>query len=133
MSELAQTLLNLRSLRAYARTLETIELTDALDKLTIVVQERRIEQEAIDAQQAERDALLASVTKQIHRDGIDIEALIEAMQRLESKKTKRAPRPAKYRYTNNEGNERTWTGQGRTPAAIQEKLDTGSSLNDFLI
>ncbi|MBE8570972.1 H-NS family nucleoid-associated regulatory protein, partial [Vibrio sp. OPT46] len=26
-----------------------------------------------------------------------------------------------------------WTGQGRTPSAIQEQLDAGKSLDEFLI
>nr|AKN36324.1 DNA-binding protein H-NS [Vibrio tasmaniensis] len=29
--------------------------------------------------------------------------------------------------------EKTWTGQGRTPSAIQTKLDAGQSIGDFLI
>lgn len=46
-----------------------------------------------------------------------------------STKTKRAPRPAKYKYQEN-GQEKTWTGQGRIPKAIAEQ---GKSLDDFLI
>lgn len=133
MNEFEKTLLNLRSLRAYVRNLETIQLEEALNKMTTVVQERRKEQEAIDAQQAKRDVLLASVAQRIQREGMDIEALIDAMKHLESKKNKRSPRPAKYRYVDDNGKERTWTGQGRTPTAIQEKIDSGASMNQFLI
>jgi DNA-binding protein H-NS len=31
------------------------------------------------------------------------------------------------------GKEKTWTGQGRIPSAIQEQLDAGKNLDDFLI
>ncbi|UNU29929.1 H-NS histone family protein [Aeromonas hydrophila] len=49
-----------------------------------------------------------------------------------SNKTKRAPRPAKYKYQEN-GQEKTWTGQGRIPKAIAEQVEQGKSLDDFLI
>ncbi|AMF96232.1 H-NS family histone-like protein [Vibrio harveyi] len=133
MTEFEKTLLNLRSLRAYARNLETTELQEALDKMTIVVQERRQEKEALDAKKAERNILLATVAKQIQREGIDVDALIDAMQRFADKKSKRAPRPVKYRYVDVMGEVKTWTGQGRKPAAIQEKLNSGASIDDFLI
>jgi DNA-binding protein H-NS homolog len=46
---------------------------------------------------------------------------------------KREPRPAKYKYTDETGQERTWTGQGRTPRVIQKALDKGASLASFEI
>ncbi len=71
----------------------------------------------------------------ISKDGIAIEDLIAAMSGNDNKvktKKKREPRPAKYKYEL-DGEEKTWTGQGRTPSAIQEQLDAGRSLEDFLI
>ncbi|WP_234919388.1 H-NS family nucleoid-associated regulatory protein, partial [Aeromonas veronii] len=47
-------------------------------------------------------------------------------------KAKRAPRPAKYRYQDN-GVEKTWTGQGRMPSAIASAVAAGKSLEDFAI
>ncbi|WP_313685399.1 H-NS family nucleoid-associated regulatory protein, partial [Pantoea sp.] len=41
--------------------------------------------------------------------------------------------PAKYSYTDENGEEKSWTGQGRTPAAIKKALDAGKSLDSFLI
>ncbi|MFW9621557.1 MAG: H-NS family nucleoid-associated regulatory protein, partial [Macromonas sp.] len=35
-------------------------------------------------------------------------------------KSKRAPRPAKYKYQE-DGQEKTWTGQGRMPKAIEKE------------
>ena len=49
-----------------------------------------------------------------------------------SAKAKRAPRPAKYRYTE-DGQEKTWTGQGRMPKAIAEAIEGGKALENFLI
>ncbi len=46
---------------------------------------------------------------------------------------KREPRPAKYAYIDEAGEQKTWTGQGRTPAPIKAQLDSGKTLEDFLI
>lgn len=46
---------------------------------------------------------------------------------------KREPRPAKYQYSDAEGNVQTWTGQGRQPVPIREAIAQGKTLNDFLI
>lgn len=135
MSELTKTLLNIRSLRAFARELTLEQLEEALDKLTTVVSERKETEEAERAQAAEQEAKLAAIAEQIASDGIDVEALISALagENKGKAKSKRAPRPAKYKYTDSTGQEKTWTGQGRTPSAIQELLDAGKSLDDFLI
>ncbi|ENU0116236.1 H-NS family nucleoid-associated regulatory protein, partial [Escherichia coli] len=45
----------------------------------------------------------------------------------------RAPRPAKYKYTDENGNEQTWTGQGRTPKVIAAAIEAGKTLEDFAI
>ena len=56
-----------------------------------------------------------------------------AVEKSKTTKAKRAPRPAKYKYVDATGNEKTWTGQGRTPSAIQEQLDAGKSLEEFAL
>ncbi|CAH8195806.1 MULTISPECIES: H-NS family nucleoid-associated regulatory protein [Vibrio] len=137
MSELTKTLLNIRSLRAFSRELTLEQLEEALDKLTIVVQERRESEEEERSARAEQEAKLAAIAEQIAKDGIDVSALISALSGETKGKVKaqgkRAPRPAKYKYVDNNGNEKTWTGQGRTPSAIQEQLDAGKSLEEFEI
>ncbi|PMK03908.1 H-NS family nucleoid-associated regulatory protein [Vibrio sp. 10N.261.55.A7] len=138
MSDLSKTLLNIRSLRAFARELTLEQLEEALDKLTIVVKERN-EAEAEEREaKAQQEAKLAAIADQISKDGIDVEALISALSgetktKTGKVKTKRAPRPAKYKYVDSNGEEKTWTGQGRTPSAIQAQLDSGKSLEDFAL
>ncbi|WP_217532210.1 H-NS family nucleoid-associated regulatory protein [Vibrio metschnikovii] len=135
MSELTKTLLNIRSLRAYARDLTLEQLEEALDKLTTVVQERKELEEQEKAAMAEQEAKLSAIAEQIAKEGIDVSALISALAgetKTKAKQGKRAPRPAKYKYMDN-GVEKTWTGQGRTPLAIQKALDEGKSLEEFAI
>lgn len=134
MSEITKTLLNIRSLRAYARELTVEQLEEALDKLSTVVQERKEAEEEERAAREAQEAKLAAIAEQIAQDGIDVDALITALAGETKTKTKgkRAPRPAKYKYVDN-GVEKTWTGQGRTPSVIQKALDEGKSLEDFAI
>ncbi|ELP5728486.1 H-NS histone family protein [Vibrio vulnificus] len=135
MSELTKTLLNIRSLRAFSRELTLEQLEEALDKLTTVVTERQEAEAEERAAKAEQEAKLAAIAEQIAKDGIDLEALISALagETKTKNKGKRAPRPAKYKYVDTNGEEKTWTGQGRTPSAIQAQLDSGKSLSDFEI
>ncbi|NRF14064.1 H-NS family histone-like protein [Vibrio coralliilyticus] len=135
MSELTKTLLNIRSLRAFARELTLEQLEEALDKLSTVVAERKEAEEAEREAQAAQEAKLADIAEQIKQLGLDKDMVISALAGEASgkPKSKRAPRPAKYKYLDNTGEEKTWTGQGRTPSAIQEQLDAGKSLDDFLI
>lgn len=134
MSEITKTLLNIRSLRAYARELTVEQLEEALDKLSTVVEERKEAEEEERAAREAQDAKLAAIAEQIAKDGIDVDALITALAGETKTKTKgkRAPRPAKYKYMDN-GVEKTWTGQGRTPSVIQQALDEGKSLEDFAL
>lgn len=79
MSEVTKTLLNIRSLRAYARDLTLEQLEEALDKLTTVVTERREAEEEERAALAEQEAKLSAIAEQIAADGIDVNALISAL------------------------------------------------------
>ena len=135
MSEVTKTLLNIRSLRAYARDLTLEQLEEALDKLSTVVEERREAEEEERAQREQQEAKLSAIAEQIAADGIDVDALISALagETKSKAKGKRAPRPPKYKYVDTNGQEKTWTGQGRTPSVIQKALDEGKSLEEFAL
>lgn len=77
--------------------------------------------------------LVASVANSGKISGVNLAKEPTSEKPAEKKASKpRAPRPAKYKYLV-DGKEKTWTGQGRTPKPIQERLDQGDSLEDFLI
>ena len=132
MSEALKILNNIRTLRAQARecTLETLE--EMLEKLEVVVNERREEESAAAAEVEERTRKLREM---LIADGIDPNELLNSLAAVKSgTKAKRAQRPAKYSYVDENGETKTWTGQGRTPAVIKKAMDEqGKSLDDFLI
>ena len=135
MSEALKILNNIRTLRAQARecTLETLE--EMLEKLEVVVTERREEDNAAAAEIEERTRKLQQYREMLIADGIDPNELLNSMAAVKSAgKAKRAARPAKYQYIDENGESKTWTGQGRTPAVIKKAMeDQGKKLEDFLI
>lgn len=132
MSDAFKVLNNIRSLRAQARDVELTELEEILEKLTTVVNERREEIEAERALNREKEEKLSKYREMLLADGIDPNELLSAGE-ITKKRSRRAPRPAKYQYTDENGELKSWTGQGRTPAAIKKALDEGKKLDTFLI
>ncbi|VFP82895.1 histone-like nucleoid-structuring protein H-NS [Candidatus Erwinia haradaeae] len=135
MSTVLKILNNIRTLRAQARecTLETLE--DMLIKLETVVRERRAEDSQAQVEIAERSRKLQQYRDMLMTDGINPnELLLTAVKNKFSVHAKRASRPAKYCYINENGENKTWTGQGRTPGIIRTALESKEkTLEDFLL
>ncbi|HAT1642298.1 H-NS family nucleoid-associated regulatory protein [Klebsiella sp. GG_Kp146] len=132
MSETLQVLNNIRTLRAQARELPLEVLEELLEKFTTVVSERSEELKALEETNRERLEKLTQYREMMIADGIDPSELMQAVVNVKARK-QREPRPAKYAYTDDAGERKTWTGQGRTPAPIKAQLDAGKTLEDFLI
>ncbi|CAH7185083.1 H-NS family nucleoid-associated regulatory protein [Vibrio alginolyticus] len=104
-----------------------------------VVDEKLAERITTEQESTEK---LQSIVDEIGTKGVDKHALAHMLQygTLDGyregcapvAKAKREKRPAKYKYMK-DGEEITWTGQGRTPSVIQNGLDSGKSLDDYLI
>ncbi|MCW9709474.1 H-NS histone family protein [Avibacterium sp. 21-586] len=133
MSDLLKSLKNIRSLRVAAKSLSLDELESLLEKLKTVLEEKRQELALAAQQEAEKLKALAEVHNFLKEKGIAPEDLISERVTNKNAATKRPARPAKYKFKDENGNIRTWTGQGRTPLVIQQALDAGKSLSDFEI
>nr|ELR5107166.1 DNA-binding transcriptional regulator H-NS [Providencia rettgeri] len=136
MSEPLKALNNIRTLRAQAREVTLESLEEMLEKLTVVVEERRDEENQARAELEERNRKLEKVREMILEQGVDLNDLLQTMDsgKGTSTRAKRAARPAKYKYVDENGETKTWTGQGRTPAVIKVAIEEqGKSLDDFLI
>lgn len=133
-NEIIKTLTNIRSLRALAREIDFSVLEDMLTKLSSVVEERRESAEAEKAANAERLAKLEAYKKMLAEDGISLDDLVSAhvAQPASAKKT-RTPKPPKYEYCDDNGDVKTWTGQGRMPSPIAKAVEAGTALESFLI
>ena len=135
MSELFKTLSNIRSLRAALRDISLEQAESLLEKLSVIVEEKREEIKQQEAEEARRLEGLQKYKEMLANDGISAEDLVLLLAgTAETKKREpRAPRPAKYKFVDENGVEKTWTGQGRTPLALQKALSEGKSLSDFEI
>lgn len=135
MNDFLKTLLNIRSLRAALRELSFEQLVEVKEKLDEVFAEREQQETKLREESAERLQKLAEFTAMLKDAGIDPSELVGTAAPAKadgSAKAKRSPRPAKYRYTE-DGQEKTWTGQGRMPKAIAATVEGGKALDDFLI
>lgn len=132
MSEFLKVLLNIRSLRAALRELSLEQIQEAHEKIESIYLERLEHAEKEQAANAERQQKLAEFQAMLAQAGIDPTELVGAPVAATVAKAKRAPRPPKYRYVEN-GVEKTWTGQGRTPKFLAEQLEQGRQLDEFLI
>ncbi|MGG2142154.1 histone-like nucleoid-structuring protein H-NS [Symbiopectobacterium sp. RP] len=135
MSEALKVLNNIRTLRAQARECSLDTLEEMLEKLEVVVNERRDEDNQAQAEIEERTRKLQQYRDMLIADGIDPNELLQSLGAAKTPgKSKRAVRPAKYQYTDENGEARTWTGQGRTPAVIKKAIEEqAKSLDDFLL
>lgn len=133
MSEALKALNNFQTLRVLVRELDLAILEEMLEKLTSIVEDRREEEASTQQQNAERQAKIKVLRAKLLEDGIDPTELLGSVSVTKSGKAKREPRPAKYKYTDENGNEKLWAGQGRTPKAIAAKLENGMTLEDFEI
>ncbi|MGL6457203.1 H-NS family histone-like protein [Aeromonas caviae] len=135
MNVFLKTLLNIRSLRAALRDLSFEQLVEAKAKLDEIFAEREQQESKIRVESAERLQKLVEFTAMLKEAGIDPSELVGSVAPAKadgSAKTKRTPRPAKYKYTE-DGQEKTWTGQGRMPKAIAVAVSAGRALEEFLI
>lgn len=134
MSELAKGLTNLRSLRAAVRELTLEQAESALEKLQTAVEEKRANEAELIKAETERKERLAKYKELMEKEGITPEELQEIFgTAATSARAKRPPRPAKYAFIDENGERKTWTGQGRTPRSIQNALNSAKSLSDFEI
>ncbi|MDP5291370.1 H-NS family nucleoid-associated regulatory protein [Oceanimonas sp. CHS3-5] len=133
MTDFLKTILNIRSLRAAARDLTMEQLEEALSKLTAVVEERRESEAEERAKAQEKERKLKEYAEMLAADGIDINELAGVVEPAKKATAPRSKRPAKYAYTDDNGEYKTWTGQGRQPAVIKKAIENGGTLEQFLI
>lgn len=132
MNDAFKILKNIRTLRVKARELSLKDLEEFLDKLTIVIIERREEAKLEENRRREKQEKLTKYKEMMLAEGIDIKELLSSVDNV-NERVKRSPRPAKYFYFNKNGEKKFWTGQGRTPVTIKQALEQGKKLEEFLI
>lgn len=138
MSEVLKVLSNIRSLRLATRDFSVEQLENLLEKIETLVSEKKVELAKAQEEENARQERIAKYKELLEKEGISRQELAEILgldvsEKVSGVSKKRPARPAKYQYVDENGVTKTWTGQGRTPKAIQAQLDQGKPLSSFEI
>lgn len=138
MSEVLKVLSNIRSLRLATRDFSVEQLENLLEKVETLVSEKKVELAKAQEEENARQERIAKYKELLEKEGISRQELAEILgldvsEKVSGVSKKRSARPAKYQYVDENGVTKTWTGQGRTPKAIQAQLDQGKPLSSFEI
>ena len=138
MSEVLKVLSNIRSLRLATRDFSVEQLENLLEKIETLVSEKKVELAKAQEEENARQERIAKYKELLEKEGISRQELAEILgldvsEKVSGVSKKRSARPAKYQYVYENGVTKTWTGQGRTPKAIQAQLDQGKPLSSFEI
>ena len=121
---------NIRTLRVLLREeISTQDLEDFKNKILLVLEEKKEEEKMIAEQQRQQQEKLEEVKQILEQKGLtteDLSAFLNITEVKEKKERKKAE--PKYKFLDAQGNEKLWTGQGRTPKEL-----VGKNLEDFLI
>jgi DNA-binding protein H-NS homolog len=138
MSEVLKVLSNIRSLRLATRDFSVEQLENLLEKIETLVSKKKVELAKAQEEENARQERIVKYKELLEKEGISRQELAEILgldvsEKVSGVSKKRSSRPAKYQYVDENGVTKTWTGQGRTPKAIQAQLDQGKPLSSFEI
>jgi DNA-binding protein StpA len=127
MNHIQQELTNTRTLNRFIRECDYTFLMMLHDRITAALEGKKAAHLEKEKERQLREEKRAALLEMIKSEGFAPEELFGFVQ--EKKGGKRAP---KYQYIE-DGAVKNWSGVGRTPVVIQEALDAGKTLAEFLI
>ncbi|EFY07208.1 H-NS family histone-like protein [Succinatimonas hippei] len=106
------------------------QLNTIREKVNFVVESLIEDAKAQEEEAKARLDKIAKIKEDLLSQGLTIEDLVS----VDTPKVNKGRKfPPKYRFTDENGQERTWSGQGARPRALQKLLNEGHSLESFLI
>lgn len=136
MSEFLNIIRHERRLKSALKSLSIEELDTIKDKFDSVVAKRKEEEADKRREQEEKIKKIEEFKSAMADAGIALSDILEQElggEPIVKTTKKRAPKPPKYEYLDDEGIRQTWTGQGRMPKPMQNALENGKPLESFLI
>jgi len=127
MNTIQQALSSKRTLKKFLSECDFVFLNTLSEQIAASLTERKAEHEAQEQQKKEREAKRLELMELIKAEGFSPEEFASA-----NATPKAAKRKPKYQYIE-DGVTKYWSGVGRVPVVIQQELDTGKSLESFLI
>lgn len=132
INEFIKAISSKKTLKKAFSTLDIDTLNSIKEGVDFAYLKRAEDAEIEKLEEIERQEKIKKFANLIKEEGLDVEQITKLLgnSKAGSNRKKREP---KYKYIDFDLTEKTWTGQGRTPKAIQSKLDEGALLSDFLI
>ena len=109
-------------------------ILEGREKLDKDIQEKKDEEELAQLEAREREEKIAKLKAYIANElNESPESLLGELTGQPKKETKTSTVKPKYRYTDEKGVTRTWTGRGKKPKFFAEKIEQGESIDQYLI
>lgn len=122
-------LANPNTLKGFLKGQDLEWVNGVYERLGEIIIELTQEAELERAEAQEREAKRLELIAMIEAEGWNVEDLIKD----KPTKAKTSKRSDKYRFTDENGKERGWSGLGAKPKALQALLNAGHSLDEFLV
>ncbi|MFT6916427.1 MAG: DNA-binding protein H-NS [Motiliproteus sp.] len=132
MSDILNVLTRKTALRKACKELSASDLDKLFENLSDLINERKQQEVAMEAERAQKQADIDAVKKQMAEKGVDLNDLLAMLDTASATKTKSTVKP-KYQIKDGKGGVLQWTGRGRTPKLFQAYFDQGGSKEDCLI
>lgn len=130
MKDFITILCHARRFKSSVKDLSIEQLKEVRRKLDTIIEDRTRELEELRNEEIERLEKIKKIQEMMIAEGIDA---VELQSSLDEKNRKRPPRPPKYEIWNEAGQRVTWTGQGRMPNLLKNRIEEGEELETFLI
>lgn len=124
MKDFLNILTHNRRLKSAVKKATVADLEKAHDQLGLLIEEKKVEEEALLQEEQEKEAMKASILSQMQEAGLDIADLAEE-KASKPRKRKTRKRAIKYRHVDKAGTEHTWAGVGRAPKVFAELKSQG--------
>ncbi|GAB6193006.1 H-NS histone family protein [Desulfocastanea catecholica] len=130
MNDFLRIITHARRFKSALKELGVEQLEEVKIKLQKIIDDRIAEEKAAQIENAERNEKIRKLRELLATEGIEPDELLDGSSEKQGRKAMRQP---KYEIWNEAGEHITWTGQGRMPNVFKARIESGESLDTFLI
>jgi DNA-binding protein H-NS len=130
MNDFLRIITHARRFKSALKELGVEQLEEVKIKLQKIIDDRIAEEKTALAENTERNEKIRKIREMLEKEGIEPDELLDDSS---PKHRKKAMRQLKYELWTEAGKHITWTGQGRMPHVFKARIETGDSLDTFLI
>ena len=130
MNDFLRIITHARRFKSALKELGVEQLEEVKIKLQKIIDDRIAEEKAAQVENAERNEKIRKIRELLVTEGIEPDELLDGSSEKQGRKAMRQP---KYEIWNEAGEHITWTGQGRMPNSFKARIESGESLDTFLI